>query len=325
MSGKFEKEIGLLAIRRLAEEVNYQIILFSLLGDNFWKRIDQTIFELLLADYPEKERCIVRFLFLGKRILRKESCLSEDEVNSLETMGILNREGDNICLNNIRLIPYMDLLIFCDFFFKDTELKTDHVWIGDDSIYLSKVIMTKKNKKVLEIGTGSGILSLVMAQRDNQVLAVDISERAVKLAKINAILNGMSDRVEVIHSDLFESVNDKFDLVVSNPPFLPISMDREYFFAGGGREGTEVIKKIITSVGAYLNTKGEVYILGGGFGIDEKIFLFNDLKEYFIKKRCDVNVFILKKNRALNELRHLKHELGIIEIPKHSGDMSRTF
>ena len=74
---------------------------------------------------------------------------------------------------------------------------------------------------VLDMGTGSGVCALVAARRARRVLAVDVSSATVRCARLNAELNGLAERVEVRHGDLFAPVaRERFDLVLFNPPFL---------------------------------------------------------------------------------------------------------
>jgi len=73
---------------------------------------------------------------------------------------------------------------------------------------------------VLDVGTGSGVLAIVAADTASLVVAVDINPAAVSCARINALLNGVDDRVRVHHGDLFDPVAQRrFDVVLCNPPF----------------------------------------------------------------------------------------------------------
>ena len=97
----------------------------------------------------------------------------------------------------------------------------------ETEILIDKCLETLKNvdnAKVIEIGTGSGIISVMLALliEDIEIIAVDINEKALDLAKSNAIKHGVSNRITFIKSDLFESISfdAKFDLVVSNPPYI---------------------------------------------------------------------------------------------------------
>jgi len=73
---------------------------------------------------------------------------------------------------------------------------------------------------VLDLGTGSGVLAVAAARTARSVVAVDVNPAAVRCARINALLNGVEDRVEVRQGDLFDPVaGERFDAVLCNPPF----------------------------------------------------------------------------------------------------------
>ena len=78
-----------------------------------------------------------------------------------------------------------------------------------------------EGKRVLDAGTGTGVLAFVLARAGAHVVATDIEPRAVACARDNASRLGLGDRVEVLEADLFPDGGASFDLVVSNPPWLP--------------------------------------------------------------------------------------------------------
>lgn len=112
------------------------------------------------------------------------------------------------------------------------------------------------NPKVIEVGTGSGIISVMLALliEDIKITAVDINEKALKLARSNAIKHGVEDKIEFIKSDLFTEIPDdkRFDACVSNPPYiaddykLPHNVKYEPSNAlFGGTAGDELLRDII--------------------------------------------------------------------------------
>jgi release factor glutamine methyltransferase len=109
--------------------------------------------------------------------------------------------------------------------------------------------------RILEIGVGSGIISIMLSKLlpNAKIIGVDISENALKIAEKNRIEKEVSN-VEFRQSDLFSNVSEKFDLIVSNPPYISDSekgkLQKELDFEPeqalfGGEIGDEVLQKII--------------------------------------------------------------------------------
>lgn len=95
--------------------------------------------------------------------------------------------------------------------------------VGTDGVLLGTLANCSKAKNILEVGTGTGIISLMLAQRNEiaQILALDISKKAINLAKTNFENSPFKNRLKTNYIDfkIFNS-NEKFDLIVSNPPYF---------------------------------------------------------------------------------------------------------
>ncbi len=146
----------------------------------------------------------------------------------------------------------------------------------------------KETIKVLEIGTGSGIISVMLAMliENIKIIAVDINEKAIELAKENAIKHGVENKIEFRLSNLYENINeDDIFMTISNPPYiandykLPINVKFEPSNAlFGGNIGDELLKDIIKDT----NTKKIPYLLCE-MGYDQKTPLENYFKEFSLK------------------------------------------
>lgn len=173
-----------------------------------------------------------------------------------------------------------------------------------------------KELKILEIGTGSGIISVMLALLlDNiKIIAVDINEKALKLAKENAIKHGVEDRIEFRLSDLYNNIDEKdIFMTISNPPYiannykLPKNVEYEPSNAlFGGTVGDELLKNIIK----HTNQKEIEYLLCE-IGYDQKTSLENFFKEFkyefynFYKDYEDFDrgfVIKFKTNKIKNKL-----------------------
>ena len=148
------------------------------------------------------------------------------------------------------------------------EIETDDlVYIpSDDTFLLAENLEIKKGQSVLEIGTGSGLVSMYASLLTDDVTATDINYNALELAEKNFKLNNINT-IKLEFGDLFEPVKDKkFDVILFNTPYLPtdsddiINDDLNYAF-DGGLDGRKVIDRFINEVSNHLNDKGIVQII----------------------------------------------------------------
>ena len=112
-------------------------------------------------------------------------------------------------------------------------------------------------QRVCEIGVGSGAVSIVLMRKFPQlsIVATDISEKALGYARRNVERHGLEGRIRLVRTDLMEGLEEDFDLVVSNPPYiardfpLPEPVRKEPGEAlFGGERGDEVLRRILESV-----------------------------------------------------------------------------
>lgn len=153
----------------------------------------------------------------------------------------------------------------------------------DNAIEILNEEVAKNGKvKVLEIGTGTGIISVMLASliKDIEIVAVDINDIALDLAKQNAIKHGVEDKITFIKSDLYENINNEdIFMTISNPPYiaddykLPDNVKYEPSNAlFGGKVGDELLKRIIDDT-----YQRKIKYLLCEMGYDQK----RPLEEYF--------------------------------------------
>lgn len=133
---------------------------------------------------------------------------------------------------------------------------------AEDSFLLKKYVEKYSKGKVLDVGTGSGILMEVALKKTSKVEGVDIDEEAVDYCKKKGL--------KVKKSDLFNKVKGKFDLIVFNPPYLPEDevKDRDLI---GGKKGYELIERFFSEVVEHLEKNGKVLILFSSLTDKEKV------------------------------------------------------
>jgi release factor glutamine methyltransferase len=144
----------------------------------------------------------------------------------------------------------------------------------------------KKSKiKILEIGTGSGCIAIALAKfLDNvEVVATDISQKALDLAKENSILNKVDSSIKFIRADIFDhkilKSGIKFDVIVSNPPYVPTGeigslevsvLNEPRISLDGGKDGLDFYREISKHYGELFKNNGLLF-LEIGYGQAEGI------------------------------------------------------
>lgn len=135
--------------------------------------------------------------------------------------------------------------------------------------------------RILDLGTGTGAIALALVSQEQRasVVAVDISEDALETASRNADINGLSARFSARKSDWYETVAERFHVIVSNPPYIPsteiASLEREVrehdplAALDGGADGLDAYRKIAAGAFAHLEADGIVAVeIGFGQEVD---------------------------------------------------------
>lgn len=131
--------------------------------------------------------------------------------------------------------------------------------------------------RVLDMGTGSGVNAILAALEGADVVAVDINPRALDAARANAERNGVADRVEVRHSDVFSHVTETFDLIVFDPPFRWFR-PRDLLEAAMTDEGYRAMTRFFHQARSHLSARGEMLIFfgtSGDIGYLDKLMQFD--------------------------------------------------
>ena len=157
-------------------------------------------------------------------------------------------------------------------------LSPDHVLgVGGASLTLAGLVPTSPARRVLDLGTGSGVQALHASRTAERLVATDLSTRALELAALTFELSGVTT-VELRHGDMLAPVaGERFDRIVSNPPFVITPRDAgvdvlEY--RDGGRVGDGLLRELITALPEHLEPGGTAHLLGnweypaGGDGLD---------------------------------------------------------
>lgn len=134
--------------------------------------------------------------------------------------------------------------------------------VGTDGVLLGALASIKGCKTILEVGTGTGLISMMLAQRNKEVkiLGIDINENAVHLATENFENTPFHQRLEVVLKDFkFFTATEKIDLIVSNPPYFEINSSEKDDIARQQKELT--FENLISKSASLLSHKGILSVI----------------------------------------------------------------
>jgi len=131
----------------------------------------------------------------------------------------------------------------------------------------SRTSTNRTPERIVDVGTGSGIIALSLARQfpETKVLAIDISDDALALARENAARLGLDERVQFRKGDLLENLDERFDLIVANLPYIPMQdrhlLSREVLHDPEvalfvAERGDELIRKLIEQAPLHFNGAG---------------------------------------------------------------------
>ena len=237
--------------------------------------------EILLSEVIKKNR---QYLILNSNEeLKKENIKSFDYLVKRRKKGepiayLINKKEfwkQNFYINQNVLIPR-----------PDTELLVEETL---------KLFNVNSKLNMLDIGTGSGciLLSILKERRNFFGIGIDISKKAINVARFNAKMHQLSNRVKFYNSDVDKFLIGKYDLVVSNPPYIK-QQDLKYLEVDvkgfepklaldGGKDGFSKITKVISKTSTLLKKNGR-FILEIGFGQKKKILSILKQNNFFINK-----------------------------------------
>ena len=234
-----------------------------------------------------------------KKYLEKDKL--EEGINLLEQglppqyiIGNVDFYGNLVEVNKDVLIPRFETELLVEYTIK----------------YIKDIFKEKEtsNLNILDIGTGSGCIAITLKKELNSNLtAIDISDKALKLATKNSISNNVE--IEFINSNIFSNVKDKYDIIISNPPYIRedeeiesiVKNNEPHLALYAKEEGLYFYKNILKEASNYLNNKFLIAFEIGqeqGSQIKELANKYLDNIEVIIKKdysNKDRFVFIYNK------------------------------
>lgn len=165
----------------------------------------------------------------------------------------------------------------------------------DTETLVEEVINIAKDNKgkleILDMCTGSGCIGISLAKNitNSDITMTDISKNALNIAKINCEKNEIKNNVEFKESNMFKNISKKYDIIVSNPPYiqkniiktLPKNVQKEPLIAlDGGEDGLDFYKILVDEAYKFLNDEGYLCLEIGYDQKEEVIKLLNDNENY---------------------------------------------
>ena len=129
------------------------------------------------------------------------------------------------------------------------------------TLFLAKFITTLslKNKTLLEVGCGAGLLSILAAKSGAVVTAIDINPKAVEATKTNNIQN--STNISVIESNLFQNVSQTFDFILVNPPFFKKNPKHHWEYAWLAGQNLEYFHSFFQQLNTVTHIESSIYMV----------------------------------------------------------------
>ena len=239
-------------------------------------------------------------------ILNSKEILNSEQINNFNNFIERRKNGEPIAY-----------LINKKEFWKDEFYVNKDVLIPrpDTELIVEQVLKTYSKKsqlQVLDIGTGSGciLLSIIKERRNFYGTGIDISKKSINISKINAKQLNLINRVKFIHSSVDNFNIGKYDVIVSNPPYIEL-LNLRYLekdvvnfepklALSGGFDGFSKIRKVIIKASSLIKKKGK-FILEIGFNQKNKVkkllkeegfYINKTIKDYGNNDRCVISTKI---------------------------------
>lgn len=151
------------------------------------------------------------------------------------------------------------------FRFRQFEVFHDHcgMKVGTDGVLLGAWVQPKTARRILDVGAGSGLVSLILAQHsDAEVVGVEYDAAAAQQAAENAQRSPWSDRVRMVHADIRTFKEQSFDLIVSNPPFFKNALQAPALLRNQARHDVTLsYEELVVKAESLLSTEGRLAVV----------------------------------------------------------------
>ena len=260
----------------------------------------------------------IEILKKGENYLKKNKIKNSYLDTELILSKTINRSREEILLNTNNKIENKDMIKFKNYLFRRQHkepiayiLGYKHFWkykfLINKSVLIPrpdteliieetiKYLPNDKSKKILDVGTGSGciIISLLKERPKCRAIALDISIKAINVAKTNAKLHQLENKINFINIDIDKYNSNNYDLIISNPPYInnidlsrlddDIKFHEPKIALSGGFDGLRDMKKVILKSKKLLKINGKLILEIGSKQRNQLTKILNE-NGYYINK-----------------------------------------
>lgn len=226
--------------------------------------------------------------------LYKKEVLALEEGKPLQyVLGYVNFYGNKFYIDERCLIPR----------FETEEL------VENTINYINKYFPNPVD--IIDLGTGSGVIGLTLEKKvsTNSVDLVDISKEALEVTKINK--DNLNSKANLIESDFFNNVNDKYDVIISNPPYIKdneeiediVKNNEPHLALYAGEKGLDCYEKILSNVSNHMKDK---CLIAFEIGYTQKEDITNLVNKYLDNVRIESKKDLSDKDRMLFIFKNLE-------------------
>ena len=211
--------------------------------------------------------CAIDLFLLQGAVLDSEleALFDRNTIDRLIDSGLLVTKGQK-SVSTLSCYPLGGTLIFSDHAWPKLphpglkDIPHDQVmYIGPDSRWLAHSVPRREFSSALDLCTGSGVHAILAAKHAKNVIAADINQRAAECTILNAIASNIVN-MEVKLGDLYGDIEQKFDLITANPPFVPAPADT-LGYRDGGNDGERVQRRVVEGLPNFLAQGGIAQII----------------------------------------------------------------
>lgn len=236
---------------------------------------------------------------LGQTVTEIEFGRYQQIREALSNKGFLSGVGETISAS-VMIVPLRQKLIVTDWP-TSTDLRAIFP-IYRETLHLIDQI-PQKLENALDIGAGSGVVSVFLADASRTVLAADINPRALLFTSFNAELNGVREKVVCRKTDLLrECKGGRFEYVFVNLPFEPVPPGHPYFLhSDGGTDGLRVVKKFLRQVSHGAIDFETMWMVSFSLGNEHRVLIEEVIRHELGESHFGVDLQILARPMSFTE------------------------